>query len=204
MEINPEILKIVRALALTENGGKIPDESKKGQSGELKSVFQFTPGTWKMYSKEVLGQEAPLTNENESAVAYGKVSKWLEDGFNPDQIASIWNSGKPDAYLQDHKGTNKYGVKYDTPGYVKKFNEHLDKTGDAGSKQSNQPEQKSEKAPVIQPAIQGNFAVAQPVASQQTSQLSPQIPSQGTPSTGHSIKQNKTLPQLLQKQIKPI
>ncbi len=175
MEFNPEILKIVRALALTENGGKIPDQAKAGQSGEMKSVFQFTPGTWKMYSKEVLGHEAPMTNENESAVTYGKVAKWTEDGLKPDEIASIWNSGKPDAYLHDAKGTNKYGVKYDVPGYVKKFNEHLGSSGD-----SKQPTQ-SKSAPAPQPAIQGNFAVSQPVQSQA------QPPTQ----------QSKTLPDLM-------
>lgn len=190
MELNPEILKIVKALALTENGGKVPDEAKAGQSGEMKSVFQFTPGTWKMYSREILGQEAPMTNENESAVTYGKVGKWLQDGLKPDEIASIWNSGKPDAYLHDHKGTNKYGVKYDTPGYVKKFNEHLGQSGD-----SSQPKQP-------QPQMQGNFAMSTPVGSQTPAQTLTQPVAQ--PSTPPQSGGLKTLPQLLQKQIKPI
>lgn len=181
MEFNPEILKIVRALALTENGGKIPDQAKAGQSGELKSIFQFTPGTWKMYSKEVLGHEAPMTNENESAVTYGKVAKWIQDGFKPDEIASIWNSGKPDSYLQDHKGTNKFGVKYDTPGYVKKFNEHLSSSGEAKT----------------QPLIQGNFAVSQPIQSQTPPQAQTQSQTQ-------SPSQPNTLPNLMQKNMKQV
>lgn len=118
---------IVKALALVENGGKIPLENpSKGQSGEMKSIFQFTPGTWRMYAKEILGKDdVPLNQGTESVVTYGKVHKWLQEGYSPEEIASIWNSGKPDAYKKEWRGTNKYGVKYDTPGYVEKFKKYL-------------------------------------------------------------------------------
>lgn len=175
-EINPQVASIVKALALTENGGKL-GAPKEGKSGEMKSLFQFTPGTWKMYSKEILGKDTPLTPESEAEVVYHKVDKWLKDGFDKDQIASIWNSGKPDAYLQDHRGTNKYGVKFDTPGYVKKFNEHL-KQSEVGDKQT------SPSTKPINPAIQGNFASSQPVASQPTN--------------------SGTLPDLMQKNMKQV
>jgi hypothetical protein len=36
---------ITKAIATQENGGKIDlDNSKAGGSGEMKSIFQFTPG----------------------------------------------------------------------------------------------------------------------------------------------------------------
>lgn len=122
---------ILKALAYTENGGK-PDLSnlKAGKSGEAKSIFQFTPSTWKLYAKQELGDpNAPMTSENEALVVHGKISKWLDHGFNTEQIASMWNAGenKPDAYKQNWKGKNKYGVAYDTPAYAKKVADYAKK-----------------------------------------------------------------------------
>lgn len=137
---------ITKALAYTENGGH-PDanNTKAGKTGELKSIFQFEPSTWKTYSKEVTGQsDTPITPEAEAYVVHQKVADWVKKGKlagkSDDQIAaeigSEWNSGNPNAYQQNHVGVNKkYGVKYDTPGYSKKVvdytNEFL-KGGDGG------------------------------------------------------------------------
>lgn len=133
--MNQDALHITKALAFTENGGQ-PDvnNTKAGKTGEMKSIFQFEPDTWKAYSRQITGKDLALTPENESAVAYGKVSKWLEQGYTAPQIASMWNAGvgEPNAYTgkfsdgTSSKGTNhKYGVSYDVPGYVEKFNKYL-------------------------------------------------------------------------------
>lgn len=139
-----QILAIVKAIAYAENGGK-PSEPKAGATGEMKSIFQFTPGTWKQYSKEAFGKELPMNTENESAVVFHKVQKWVDDGYNVQQIASMWNAGegRPDAYKQNWKGVNKqYGVSYDTPAYAEKvFNYAKDFGGVEGEQGSldNEP-----------------------------------------------------------------
>lgn len=115
---------IVKGLAYTENGGAPDiDNPVAGKSGEMKSIFQFTPGTWKLYAKNALGDEnAPLNADNETAVVRHKVAKWIDEGKTTSQIASMWNAGesRPDAYKQNWKGVNKFGVKYDTPAYAEK------------------------------------------------------------------------------------
>ena len=142
---------IVKALAYTENGGKpnIKNPSA-GQSGELKSIFQFEPGTWKQYSKEVTGHDnLPLDADHETYVVQQKVKKWVDEGKNASQIASLWNSGNENAYKQNHKGTNSSGIAYDTPAYAKKVvsyakqfyteqppTTNIDKTGTALSTES--------------------------------------------------------------------
>ena len=92
---------ITKALGYTENGGK-PDLSnlQAGKTGEMKSIFQYTPDTWKNYSQQVLGKVVPLNPDNESVVTLKKVSDWLGKGYKPEQIASMWNAGvgEPDAY----------------------------------------------------------------------------------------------------------
>lgn len=149
---------VTKALGYTENGGK-PDinNTKAGKTGELKSIFQITPATWKNYSKQVFGKEVPLTPDNESHVVLHKVNDWLNKGYHPDQIASMWNAGvgEPDAYNgkftdgTSSKGINKkYGVQYDVPGYVKKFNSFL--SGFTNNQQTPASEPSSE--PAVAPA----------------------------------------------------
>lgn len=152
-----------KALGYTENGGK-PDikNPKSGKTGETASIFQFEPGTWKAYSKQVLGDDAPMTADNETHVVLQKVNNWLEqdikDGYSPEEsakrAASRWNAGvgEPDAYTgkfsdgSASSGVNKkYGVKYDVKGYVDKFQKYLDEFS-GGEK--TQPEVKQNQVAV--------------------------------------------------------
>lgn len=126
---------ITKALGYTENGGK-PDLSKltAGRTGEMKSIFQFTPDTWKNYAGQVFGDpNTPLTPDNETHVVKTKVADWLQKGYQPKQIASMWNAGigEPDAYSgkfsngQPSKGVNKkYGIPYDVPAYANKVDKY--------------------------------------------------------------------------------
>lgn len=110
---------IVKAIAYQENGGKPNiNNLSAGKSGELKSIFQFEPDTWKADSLKVFGKEMPLTPDNETYVMKQKVSQWIDEGKNVNEMASIHNSGNPNAYKENHIGINKYGIKYDTPAYA--------------------------------------------------------------------------------------
>lgn len=112
---------ITKAIAYQENGGKLDlNKLSAGQSGEMKSIFQFTPETWKLYSKQVYGKEMPLNNDNETYVVKQKVRKWMDEGRTAREIGSMWNAGeaRPDAYKENWKGVNKHGVAYDTPKYA--------------------------------------------------------------------------------------
>ncbi len=154
MDLN--IANIVKALVYTENGGK-PKEAKAGKSGEVKSYFQFLQPTWKEYSKQVSGQDnLPLNKENEVKVVYAKVSDWLNHGYSPEQIFSMWNSGRPNAYKQGVKGVNKSGVAYDTPGYVKKATNYLSQF----EKETKNPQQES-------PIVKSNQGMIKPTQPQE-------------------------------------
>lgn len=128
--MDTKIASRVKALAYTENNGK-PDikNPKAGKTGEMKSIFQFTPDTWKLYAKQTSGDEnLPMTAENEAQVVYHKIGDWMNQGYSDEQIASMWNAGeqRPDAYKQNFKGINKkYGIAYDTPAYAEKFTKYV-------------------------------------------------------------------------------
>lgn len=120
---------ITRAIAYQENGGKPNlNNLKSGKTGETKSIFQFTPDTWKSVAKKYLGDEnSPITPDNETKVAISRISDWIDKGYNVKQIASMWNAGEgeSDAYTgkfsdgSSSVGTNKkYNVKFDVPTYA--------------------------------------------------------------------------------------
>lgn len=133
---NPALsLALTKAMAYNENGGapNLKDLSA-GQSGELKSIFQYEPGTWKAVAGKYLGNpDAPLTPDDETIATTARVSDWLDRGYSPEQILSMQNAGpgEPDAYTgkfsdgSSSSGTNKYGVKYNVSGYVDKGMKYL-------------------------------------------------------------------------------
>lgn len=119
---------ITKAIAYAENGGA-PNLSNPsvGKSGEMKSIFQYTPDTWHAVAAKYLGDaNTQLNPENETTATLARVSHWLDEGYNAAQIASMWNAGegRPNAYKENWKGTNSYGVSYNTPEYAKEVNNY--------------------------------------------------------------------------------
>ena len=126
---------IVDAIKQIESGGNYngPD----GAAGET-GAYQFLPETWNQYAREYLAAkyDSPQpdsylaqTPENQDAVALFKVQQWLDQGWQPEQIASMWNAGpgKPNAYREGWKKTDPTTgqVLFDTPAYVQRFRNAL-------------------------------------------------------------------------------
>lgn len=173
-EVNPAVVAaLVKAWGYNENGGQ-PDVSnpQTGKTGELKSIFQFEPGTWQEDSQETFGKSVPLTPDNETAVAFKMVNKWLGEGYTPEQVFSMINAGpgEPNAYTGKFSngapsvGTNqKYGVKFNVPAYVNHgmtyFNHFI----------QNEPTQSS-----MGPQMASNIQTPnQPIQASQQPQLKP-------------------------------
>lgn len=121
--LDPQAVNLAKAIRQTESNGNFTQAGKSGEYG----AYQFLPATWDQYSKEA-GVNAPLqqaTPEQQNEVAYKKIKQWKDQGYNPGQIASMWNAGpgKPNVYLEGNKGTNAEGVQYDTAAYAKKVAE---------------------------------------------------------------------------------
>ncbi len=113
-QLDPTIVNLAKAIRQTESGG---DFAAKGKSGEH-GAYQYTPTTWQTDAAKY-GVNAPLeqaTPQQQNEVAYKKLADLKAQGYNVGQIASIWNSGKPE--WEGNVGVNKFGVKYDTPQYV--------------------------------------------------------------------------------------
>lgn len=126
--IDPTIKALTSAIGQAETGqGGTQAYTKRGASGEY-GRYQFMPDTWKAYASEA-GVTTPLEQasvEDQNKVAYTKIAKWKSEGYNPAQIASMWNAGpgKPNAYKEGWKGVNAKGVAYDTPAYAQKVSQY--------------------------------------------------------------------------------
>lgn len=130
--IDPKVKSLVQAIGKAETGDDPNAYQNRGASGEY-GRYQFTEPTWRAYAKDILGDEnADITSiENQNKVAYGKVKQLKDQGLNPAQIASIWNSGDANAYKtgvlpsgKPAKGVNQFGVEYDVPGYAAKVSNY--------------------------------------------------------------------------------
>lgn len=121
-QLDPQVVNLAKAIRAIETKGQKDPYTARGGSGEY-GAYQFTPGTWEKASTKYLGKAIPLegsTREQQNEVAYKQLKEFKDQGLNVGQIASIWNSGKADAYLDpNYKGVNQYGIRYDVPQYAK-------------------------------------------------------------------------------------
>jgi|GEM_PF-1533381 len=120
------VVALTHAIRNIETGNK----DIKGESGELASRYQFMPETWKAWAGKYLGDpNAPLTPANQNFVAYNHIKSLRDQGYNPDQILSIWNHGSPK--YEGQVGVNKEGVKFDVPAYVQRGMAEFQKEAEA-------------------------------------------------------------------------
>ncbi len=124
-EIDPdEIERIATAIRSIEGAGGDP---KKEAPDKGLGHYQFMPKTWgqataayaEKYKVDLTAID-PNDSEWQHKVAKNQIEDWTAQGYTPKEIASLWNSGNPNPYVKG-SGVNKYGVAYDAPGYVRKF-----------------------------------------------------------------------------------
>lgn len=135
--LDPTIVNLAKSIRSTEtslNG----DFTAQGKSGEY-GAYQFTQPTWNTEASK-LGITTPYnqaTPQEQNAVAYSYIKDLKDKGYNVGQIASIWNSGKPDP--TGNVGTNAEGVSYNTPQYVSKVYSTYQSLKGQGGDQADTP-----------------------------------------------------------------
>lgn len=112
-----KVSRLAKAISQHETGHR----NVPGQTGELATRYQFMPATWASLAKKYLGNgNAPTTDENQDRVAKAYISDLFSQGYDAQQIAMIWNGGKP--YRRTGTVKTKAGktIKYDTAAYASK------------------------------------------------------------------------------------
>lgn len=155
--LDPSIVNLVKSIGQKESDGNY---QAKGGSREY-GAYQMTPGFVKTYAPKYLKdyQGSELSPAQQDELAYRVVEDWGKQGLSPAQIASKWNSGDENAYLDPtHKGVNSFGVNYDTPQYVQDVQNIYDQMSGAQSKiptQTNSTSDKKNKDPSLLDWITG-------------------------------------------------
>lgn len=121
--IDQQALDLTHAIALQESGdgGMTPNYKAVGDAGTSKGAYQWQPGNFEAAAKSAGLDPNDFSPENQDKVAYSEVKAYKDKGYDPGQIASLWNSGSPNNW-QNHSGTsviNGKTISYDTPAYVK-------------------------------------------------------------------------------------
>lgn len=119
-QLDQDIVRLGKSIRKIESND---DFTARGGSGEF-GGYQYTEPTWNAQAKAA-GVNVPLSaanREQQNQVWYTWAKKKKDEGYNIGQIASMHNAGEgnPDAYIKGNKGTNKYGVSYDTKAYAEK------------------------------------------------------------------------------------
>lgn len=115
--MDQDAVNLAKAIRERESGGNF---KAVGDAGTSKGGYQWQAGTWKEHAKKTLGDEnAPMTPENQNAVAYKMIKTWKDQGKTPAQIAAKWNSGQFDNWENKRGHNKKLGLDYDVPAYVK-------------------------------------------------------------------------------------
>ena len=144
-QLDPTIVNLAKSIRQAETGGQSNPYSATGDNGTSKGGYQFQQDSWKQWAGKFLGNSnAPMSVENQNKVAYYRIKERKDAGLSPAQIASEWNSGNKDAYLQNHKGTtiiNGKKVNFDTPAYVARVSQYYRQLSGQGNQPQQQPQQ---------------------------------------------------------------
>jgi hypothetical protein len=161
--LDPGAVNLSKAIRQVESGSKFDAKGKTGEHG----AYQFMPATWQNYSKQA-GVNVPLeqaTPEQQNEVAYKKIKQWKDQGYNPGQIASMWNAGegKPNAYIEGNKGVNSKGVSFDTAKYAKDVATAYQQLKTQNSSTGVSPQQDSQEKPDERNWLQKGMDFALPI-----------------------------------------
>lgn len=115
-----------------------PNYNAVGDAGTSKGAYQWQPGNFEAAAKNAGLDPNDFSPENQDKVAYSEVKAYKDKGYDPGQIASLWNSSSPNNW-QNHSGTttiNGQKISYDTPGYVKGVQKYYEQITGNGSSTS--------------------------------------------------------------------
>lgn len=155
--LDPTVVALTKAIGKAESGGSYGSGDNTGDGANSSGAYQFTPGFLSEWAPKagvnyLKGQT--LTPAQQDQVAYNAVKTMGTTGdpaypqlgkLSPAQIASAWNTGDPDAYLDPGYGKNNtYGS---TANYVNKVSQYYDQ--DLQSSGGTQPQNQTASNPLI-------------------------------------------------------
>lgn len=160
MALDPVAQTLTKAIGYQEGGGKL-NYNALGDSGKSAGAYQWNngkqtlqtggiPANFRSDAQKYGLNPNDFSPANQNQVAYTKVKSYLDKGFKPSQIASMWNAGEgePNAYTgQFSNGSASSTPTFDVPGYTKGVQKYAQQLwGQQGQSQGSQ-QQAPQSAP---------------------------------------------------------
>lgn len=144
------VVNLSKAIRQQESGGNY---NAIGDNSTSTGAYQWQPGNFAKDAQQFGLNPNDFSPVNQDKVAYAQINAYKQAGYSPSQIASMWNSGKPDATGNvGVKTINGKPVNYDTPKYVQGvlnyFNQYKQQTP-SQTQSAPQGQQPQEQSPSI-------------------------------------------------------
>lgn len=159
---SPSTVALTKALGQAESGGKYNATDATGDNADSEGAYQMTPGFLQEWAPKAGVQYTAgtkLTPQQQDEIAGNAVQTMTTTGdpaypelgkLTPAQVASAWNTGNPDAYLDQSYGQNNtYGS---TEAYVNKVGQLYNQEA------SNNPQAASQNTQVAGNTANGQTA----------------------------------------------
>lgn len=165
-----DINQIAQSLGMVESSGNYGAIGKpvKGKNayGKYQVMEQNIPEWSQKYLGRKISKEEFLNNpELQDKIAMGKINELIAQGRSPQDIASIWLSGRP---LKGNQAKD-LATGVDVPEYVRRFNEFYQHPGSMKYKKEHpyqwQIGEFINKRPDLQSFIKGASKVAEPIGN---------------------------------------
>lgn len=132
------VVNLAKAIRQKESNG---DYNAIGDNGTSHGAYQWQPGNFAKDAQQFGLDPNDFSPVNQDKVAYAQINAYKQAGYTPDQIASLWNSGKPDATGNvGVKNINGKPVSYDTPKYVADVMSYFNQNKAQNPGDSSQPQ----------------------------------------------------------------
>lgn len=125
----PIAWKVAQAIGAIESGGNYNASGPTVHGQNAMGKYQVMPQNLPSWSKEALGssispEEFKKDPELQDRIAVYKMQAYLNQGYSPQDVASMWFSGKP---LKGNKRAD-LATGIAVPEYVQRFNKHYQAT----------------------------------------------------------------------------
>ncbi len=132
------VVNLAKAIRQKESGG---DYNAIGDNGTSHGAYQWQPGNFAKDAEQFGLDPNDFSPVNQDKVAYKQIEAYKQAGYSPEQVASLWNSGKPDATGNQGVTTvNGKPLSYDTPKYVSDVMNYFNQNKLQNPGQSAQPQ----------------------------------------------------------------
>lgn len=112
-QLDPKVIQLAKSIRQVESNNNF---NAIGDQGTSKGAYQFHNNNFENWAKQYGLDPNDLSPENQNKVAYNKIKDWKDQGYQPGEIAAMWNG----SHLENGRPVAN------NPSYVQKVKQAYD------------------------------------------------------------------------------